>query len=131
MSSNLPPYVPPSPFTPFLRRFTDEIARDISETRALYNGVRAEHMASAFAEDGILDRIHGILAQDIIKAVGVPSYVPLVEALDTVIASLLADEKTIFDMPKIEWDIATLSMKEHDTGVRDGEIESFEYVNRN
>ena len=112
MSSNLPPYVPPSPFTPFLRRFTDEIARDISETRALYNGVRAEHMASAFAEDGILDRIHGILAQDIIKAVGVPSYVPLVEALDTVIASLLADEKTIFDMPKIEWDIATLSMKE-------------------
>lgn len=112
MSSNLPPYVPPSPFTPFLRRFTDEIARDISDTRALYNRVRAQHLASAFGEDDIVDRIHGIIAQDIIKAVRVPSYVPLVEALDSALVALLANEKIIFDMPDIEWDIATLSMKE-------------------
>lgn len=113
MSSKLPPYVPPSPFTPFLRRFTDEIARDISDTRALYNQVRAAHMSSPFGEAGIVDRIHGILAQDIRNAVTVPSYVPLAEALDTAIAALLAEEKTIFDLPEIEWDIATLSMKEH------------------
>ena len=37
----------PSVYTPFLRRFTDEAARDLAETAALYNEVRRAHQASA------------------------------------------------------------------------------------
>ena len=46
-----------SVFTPFLRRFTDEIARDLTDTRALYNDVRAAHLASPFSQPDILGRI--------------------------------------------------------------------------
>ena len=112
MSSKLPSYVPPSPFTPFLRRFTDEIARDNADTRALYNHVRAMHMASPFGEADIFDRIHGIVAGDICNAVTVPNYEPLTEALDTAIVELLKAETTIFELPEMEWDIVTLSLKE-------------------
>lgn len=112
MSSKLPPYVPPSPFTPFLRRFTDEIARDNADTRALYNRVYADHAASPFGQADIVGRIHGVLAQEIGSTVTVPGYVPLAEAFDTAINAVLIDEKTIFVLPEIEWDIAVLSMKE-------------------
>jgi hypothetical protein len=49
LSSNLPKFTPPSPFTPFLRRFTDERARGLSDTIALYNEVRRAYRASAWA----------------------------------------------------------------------------------
>jgi hypothetical protein len=105
-------YDPPTVFTPFLRRFTDEIARDVSDTRALYRHVRSLHQSSPFGKPDIVDRIHGILAEDIRNAVAVPSYTPLAEALDHAINALLVQEATVFALPEIEWDIATLSMKE-------------------
>src|ERR1700732_4346937 len=93
---------PPSVFTPFLRRFTDEIARDVSDTRALYRRVRNLHQASPFGQPAIVDRIHGILAQDIRNTVTVPSYIPLAEALDHAINALLVQEATVFALPEIE-----------------------------
>jgi hypothetical protein len=101
-----------SVFTPFLRRFTDEIARDLSDTAALYDAVRARHQSSPFGQPDIIDRIHGVLAQDIRDTVTVPHYLPLAEALDTAIGALLLAEQTIFALPQVEWSIATLSMKE-------------------
>lgn len=38
----------PSAFTPFLRRFTDERARDLGETKILYARVREMHLASPY-----------------------------------------------------------------------------------
>jgi hypothetical protein len=112
LSSKLPEYVPQSPYTPFLRRFTDEAAVDLAETRRLYDEVRAQHRASAWGEDGALERIHNHLVDCIAKEVELPSSKSLLEALDKCQKAVLALETTIFSFPEIKWDIAKLSMKE-------------------
>jgi hypothetical protein len=112
LTSNLPPYRPPSPFIPFLRRFTDEIARDLSDTRALYDKVRAAHLASPFAQPDIVERVHNAIATEVGEIVTLPSYLPLGEALDKAMRALLVQETTIFTLPDMRWDVATLSMKE-------------------
>jgi hypothetical protein len=95
-----------------LRRFTDEIARDLTDTRALYNSVRAAHLASPFSQPDIIDRIHSALATDIKSLVTLPDSLPVLEAMDTAIDAILAQETTIFALPSLEWDIAVLSLKE-------------------
>jgi hypothetical protein len=40
----------PSAFTPFFRRFTDEKARDLDETKALYARVKQLHLASTYKD---------------------------------------------------------------------------------
>jgi uncharacterized protein DUF87 len=101
-----------SVFTPFLRRFTDEIARDLSDTRALYDSVRAAHLASRFAQPDIVERIHNAIATQVGEIVTLPSYLPLLEACDAAMRTLLVQQTTIFALPDMRWDVATLSMKE-------------------
>ncbi len=112
MSSKLPPYQPPSPFTPFLRRFTDERARDLSETKALYEEVRAAHVASLWSKEDAIERVNGFIVEWVDKVVGFPESKVILEALDRCQRAALALETTIFTSPKIDWDIATLSLKE-------------------
>jgi hypothetical protein len=112
LSSKLPPFVPPSPFTPFLRRFTDERARDLSETVALYNEVRVAHLASVWSQQDAVERVSNLLAGWIGEAVELPNSLVLAKALDRCQQDVLALETTIFTSPKIDWDIAVLSLKE-------------------
>ncbi len=112
MSSKLPPFQPPSPFIPFLRRFTDERARDLSETITLYNEVRAAHLVSLWSQDDAIERVNGFVAEWIGKVVSLPDTPILLQALDRCQQAVLALESTIFTFPKIDWDIAILSLKE-------------------
>src|SRR5581483_4598790 len=112
LSSKLPPHRPPSAFTPFLRRFTDERARDLSETRALYEEVRAAHLASLWSKDEAVERVNGFVADWVGKVVGLPKSKAILEALDRCQRAVLALETTIFASPKVDWDIAVLSLKE-------------------
>lgn len=112
MSSKLPPYQPPSPFTPFLRRFTDEAALDLAETRALYNEVRSEYRASTWGQEDALERVHNHLVACISAGIALPENEALLQALDRCQKEVLALETTIFSSPEIKWDIAKLSMKE-------------------
>jgi hypothetical protein len=112
LSSNLPPYQPPSPFIPFLRRFTDERARDLSETRALYEEVRAAHLASHWSKEDAIDRVNSVVAEWVSKVVDLPESTVILAALDRCQKEVLALETTIFTNPEIDWDIATLSLKE-------------------
>jgi hypothetical protein len=112
LSSSLPKFVPPSPFTPFLRRFTDERARDLSDTIALYNEVRAAHRASVWSKDDAIERVHGYIVERIAEIVDLPASPSLLAALDRCQKALLALETTIFSSPQIEWDAAKLSLKE-------------------
>jgi hypothetical protein len=102
----------PSVYTPFLRRFTDEPARELSETIALYREVRLAHERSAFAQEGIVDRINRHCASVVQEAVTVPRYRPLAEALDRCQSALIGQETTIVSFPEIDWRRARLSMKE-------------------
>ena len=65
-------YVPPSVFTPFLRRFTDERAHELSETIALYDEVRTMHFASAWAHEQGVVLVSNIIAERVIEAVELP-----------------------------------------------------------
>jgi hypothetical protein len=112
LSSKLPPYQPPSPFTPFLRRFTDERARDLSETKALYEEGRTAHLASLWSKDDAIERVNGFVAELVGKVVGLPESKVILEALDRCQKAALALETTIFTSPKVNWDIAVLSLKE-------------------
>jgi hypothetical protein len=44
-------------WTPFLRRFTDERARELAETKQLYEDVRARHGASQWADKEVIFRV--------------------------------------------------------------------------
>lgn len=112
MSSKLPPYQAPSPFTPFLRRFTDERARDLSETKALYNEVRSAHLASLWSHEDAIDRVNNFVVDWVGKVVSLPASTVIGKALDHCQKAVLALETTIFESPKIDWDIAVLSLKE-------------------
>lgn len=102
----------PSVYSPFLRRFTDEPARELSETIALYREVRRAHEDSSFAQNDIVDRINTECASVIGEAVTIPAYRPLAEALDRCQSALIGQETTIVSFPEIDWGTARLSMKE-------------------
>lgn len=113
MSSKLPRYVPPSPFTPFIRRFTDERARDLSETIELYDEVRAAHVDSVWAHPDAVARVNTLIAERVSETVDLPASSTLLNALDRCQQELLALETTIFSFPEIELDTGALSLKEH------------------
>lgn len=113
MSSKLPKYIPPSPFTPFLRRFTDERARDLSETMVLYNEVRATHVGSLWANPQAIGHVNTLIAERVGEAVDLPQSSTLLKALDRCQQEILALETTIFTFPEIDLKTAALSLKEH------------------
>ena len=101
-----------SVYTPFLRRFTDEPARELSETIALYREVCRAHEHSPFAQKDIVDRVSSHCASLVQEAVSVSDYLPLREALDRCQSALIAQEGAIVSFPIIDWSRAKLSMKE-------------------
>lgn len=112
MSSKIPPYLPSSPFIPFLRRFTDERARELSETKALYWEVRRAHLASVYSNENIIELASNLIADQVGKAVELPDSVSLAEALDRCQQEVLGLETTLFSFPEIDWTTAVLSLKE-------------------
>lgn len=113
MSSKLPRYVPPSPFTPFIRRFTDERARDLSETIELYDEVRAAHVDSVWAHPDAVARVNTLIAERVGETVDLRASSTLLNALDRCQQELLSLETTIFSFPEIELETGVLSLKEH------------------
>jgi hypothetical protein len=105
-------YTPPPVFTPFLRRFTDERARDLSETAALYRQVRSARAGSIWALPDAIERVSDAIAQAIHDVVELPESLSICRALDQCQQRVLAQETTIFSFPEIDWRTATLSLKE-------------------
>lgn len=102
------PHKPPrvSVFTPFLRRFTDERARDLADTEALFWQVGALHRDSPFADEDAVANVCGPLFYQ-------HGYneVPADNAFWVAIYVLLAMETAIFDWPE-DTKITDLSIKE-------------------
>src|ERR1700686_3599386 len=92
-----------SVFTPFLRRFTDERARDLSETITLYNEVRTAHFASMWARQAdAIEHVSNFIAQRAAELVDLPSSTTLMLALDKCQQETLTLETTIFSFPEID-----------------------------
>jgi len=98
----------PSAFTPFLRRFTDEKARDIRDTEELHRRVRALHRASRFSSDAGEIELGGAIWGACSQAVSVPLEVAFLETIHR----LLRLERPIFEFPEFEWRSAHLNLKE-------------------
>ena len=105
-------YRPPSVFTPFLRRFTDERARDLHETVALYQEVRSAFRASRWSAPQALADTAATIVADIVQYVDLPTHPVLREALDACLLAILAQETALFTCPEIDWSTAVLSPKE-------------------
>lgn len=97
-----------SAFTPFLRRFTDEKARDLSDTRELYRQVEAQHRASHFADPEARTKVGGVIYSDFNEIIPEPLVPIFCQTLDRI----LSLETAIFDLPSQNFDIAHLSLKE-------------------
>lgn len=98
----------PSTFTPFLRRFTDERARDLSELRALYREVRALHHASVFSKDDTVFAVGRTLYAECARHI--PDEV--LQWLAGVMEVITRAERPMFEFPEIRWDVAQLTLKE-------------------
>ena len=102
---------PPDVFTPFVRRFTDEHARSLKDTRKLYARVTAAHRGSRWGREGALEEVSNEIVQSVCKTIELPNYTPLAETLDACQLELLALETTIFSTPEVDFS-KPLSLKE-------------------
>lgn len=101
----------PSVFTPFFRRFTDETARELSETKALYEKVRKAHLDSTWASPNARDAVVDVVvdaADDILDRMPAPV---LRDALRQCLTEILDRESAIFATPEVDFE-APLSLKE-------------------
>ncbi|WP_146618625.1 type IV secretory system conjugative DNA transfer family protein [Rhodoplanes elegans] len=99
-------------YTPFLRRFTDEAARDLAGTIELYRRVQATYQASVFSQSDAAERFHSIVIDGVGKVVSLPSSPAIGQALERCQRAIIVDEEVIFSFPDIDWPNARLSMKE-------------------
>jgi len=97
----------PSAFTPFLRRFTDERARDLRDTEELYERVRRLHRASSYSEEDAQAEF-GTAVYAECQPLSEPLQAAFIQAIDAVIRY----EKPIFEFPKVDLATAHLSLQE-------------------
>lgn len=101
-----------SVFTPFLRRFTDEPAQDLSDTVALYHQVQADFLASSWSKPDTPKRFNALVAGLVAENIDLDPARAILPAFDRCQQQLLSLETTIFSFPAIDWSNARLSMKE-------------------
>lgn len=106
------PRRPAAVFTPFLRRFTDERARDLADTVTLYNRVRAAHQATVWSKPGASDGITELILERVADAVERPPSPRLLTTIGECLHRIVEQEGTIFSAPEVDWDRSTLSLKE-------------------
>ncbi len=98
----------PSAFTPFLRRFTDERARDLSELRSLYRQVQALHYASPYSGERAVYEI----GSDLYGKCAALFPDDVLAPIAGLMSEITRLERPIFEFPDIPWDIAHLTLKE-------------------
>lgn len=102
MSSKIPTYRQ-SPYTPFLRRFTDERAADAAETMALYNRVVSAFRESIWAHLDVIDQLSDNIADQVGNIVEAPHATSLCQALDQYQREVMRLETAIFAEPAVDF----------------------------
>lgn len=93
----------PSVYTPFLRRFSDERALDIAETKKLYDRVIAAHRSSVWGTHDAIERVSAQIAGSVAEIVKIPACLALTDALDRYQKDLLALETGIFTSASVDF----------------------------
>jgi hypothetical protein len=92
-----------SPYTPFLRRFTNERATDAAETNVLFNRVTSAFRASVWAQSGVIDQFSDNVADQVGNIVEAPHSQSLCQALDKYQREVLNLETTIFSEARVDF----------------------------
>ena len=82
--------------TPFGRRFTNEHARSLEETRAIYNAVAQQFLASIWSRPDAIERTSRAALDFIREGVDLPDCPALIDALNACQQELLSLETQIF-----------------------------------
>ena len=90
--SSKPPPRRPEVFTPWTRRFTDEKARDLGDTIALYEEVHTAWRASAWAKPNIIDAFTAVTLDRVAEYTKLPSSPLLLASIEECIRELLSLE---------------------------------------
>lgn len=98
----------PSVFTPLFRRFTDERATNLQDTKQLYAEVLALHRASIYSQE---DTVYQ-MGSDLYRKYAEWLPADVLDALSHLFATITKAETTFFQFPQIDWDIAHLTLKE-------------------
>jgi hypothetical protein len=109
LSSKLPSFQRPSPFIPFLRRFTDERARDIADTTRLYHEVQSAFAQSAIAQPNAIGELTGSIVERVLDLATIPNYGPLIQAFDNCQTAIFEQQNVLFAFPDFP---SLLSLKE-------------------
>ncbi|MEJ0042774.1 MAG: hypothetical protein WDM81_11460 [Rhizomicrobium sp.] len=105
----------PSVFTPFLRRFTDERARDTADIAALYARVAKMHADSVFTGEDGRELIAGLVRRKY-EHLASASVLP---AFDRALDAILRLETPIFELPPPDFRHLTLK-RPRTSGARQG-----------
>ena len=102
----------PSAYTPFLRRFTDERARDLADTISLYERVTAKRRVTIWSRDNVLANVSKLAFRQIAEIVPLPTQAAIADSLIACQIEILALEHTIFVTPEIDWKAAVFTLQE-------------------
>jgi len=111
LSSKIPPFVPPSPYVPFFRRFTDERAADLAETIALHAQVQRSFSASLWSNESTFESFGRLVIDEVSERVDLPASDEVREQLFLCLYRLLEAETQIFACPDIDWSTAIVSTR--------------------
>lgn len=99
-------------WTPLLRRFTNEHARELAETKHLYDAVRARHKSSRWADQEVIFKVSTSILEWAAQHVAIDTQSPLFEPLLKCQLDVLEAEHVVFGFPEsVEWsrlDLANL-----------------------
>lgn len=88
----------PRAWTPFFRRFTDERASDLRDTKKLYNEVTATWRQSMYADPTALDHFVTVITDQLPLPEG-----PFATRVQETVRNLLMMEDIVFTSPHVDW----------------------------
>ena len=100
------PPVRPNVFQPFLRRFTDERANDLADTKKLYARVNGAWRGTVWSKPTIIDATVSHILESIGKYTPIPTSPRILEPLKKAIADVLRLETHIFMSPSSDWHLS-------------------------
>ncbi|MEW8309335.1 MAG: type IV secretion system DNA-binding domain-containing protein [gamma proteobacterium symbiont of Ctena orbiculata] len=96
----------PSAYTPFFRRFTDERARELSDSKQLFSEVTKQYLASGWADNSAFSALQEELQPQVEELDGIPD--SLKGSFTKFYATLLSKEKYLYQIEEVNWNKLTI-----------------------
>ncbi|MCU7866442.1 MAG: hypothetical protein KZQ92_21010 [Candidatus Thiodiazotropha sp. (ex Lucinoma borealis)] len=92
----------PSAYTPFLRRFTDERARELTDSKRLFEEVTGRYSRSGWGDQSAIRFLFSSLHSKVEELGGIPS--ALTDPFTSLSTGLLSLESVLFPIEEVDWE---------------------------